>query len=69
MVNNQTEILTSNSNPASCYLCDTLFDGINTHSSNIHTNLSDDNLYKVLRDETIESLSRSANARNWALVL
>ena len=69
MINIQPEIVNLNLKSVSCYLCDTLFDNQNIHSANIHTHLSDDNLYKVLRDEIIESLSRSANARNWALVL
>jgi hypothetical protein len=69
MNDNQSETATVNSKSEPCFLCDVLFDKINLPSVPIHTNLSDDNLYKVLRDEIIESLSRTANARNWALVL
>jgi hypothetical protein len=66
---NQSEPAIDNSKSETCFLCDVLYDKINLPSTSIHTNLSDDNLYKVLRDEIIESLSRTANARNWALVL
>jgi len=66
---NQSEPTIDNSKSETCFLCDVLYDKINLPSTSVHTNLSDDNLYKVLRDEIIESLSRTANARNWALVL
>jgi hypothetical protein len=69
MNDNQLETATVSSTSETCFLCNVLFDKITLPSSPIHTNLSDDNLYKVLRDEIIESLSRTANARNWALVL
>ena len=52
-----------------CFICDVLFSKITLPPEPSHTKLSDDNLYKVLRDEIIESLSRTANARSWALVL
>src|ERR1039457_5484376 len=66
---NQSETATGISKHETCFLCSVLFNQTNLPSPTINTNLSDDNLYKVLRDEIIESLSRTANARNWALVL
>ena len=66
---NQSETATGISKPETCFLCSVLFNQTNLPSPTINTNLSDDNLYRVLRDEIIESLSRTANARNWALVL
>jgi hypothetical protein len=66
---NQPDVVTNIPKSEACFLCDVLFNKIPLPPAPVQSHLSDDNLYKVLRDEIIESLSRTANARNWALVL
>jgi hypothetical protein len=52
-----------------CVLCNTLKFRKMALVSDDNCSLSDDVIYQVLRDEIIESFTRMANAKNWAIAI
>ena len=52
-----------------CELCDILFPGSNNTSNKKNGIMPDETLYKILRDEMMQTFTRVANARNWVLVI